>query len=49
MKVATFFKTLNKKIKQYDDIAKNPFTISRPIILIWIEDIEEEKTPKDFE
>ena len=37
MKVATFFKTLNKKIEMYDKLASNPFTKPQPIVIIWVE------------
>ena len=38
MKVYQFFKILNRKINKYDKLTSNPFTISQPITLIWIED-----------
>ena len=38
MKVTTFFKILNKKIEQYNNIASNPFSKPQKIILIWVED-----------
>ena len=41
MKVSTFFKILNKKIEKYEKMTTNPFTIPRPIVLIWIEDKDE--------
>ena len=44
MKVHTFFKILNKKIEKYDKLASNPFTISRPIIIVWVEDVFEKET-----
>ena len=47
MKVSTFFKILNRKIEQYDKLASNPFEQPQPIVLIWIEDIENEKN-EDF-
>jgi len=45
MKVAKFFKILNKKIEKYDKMATNPFFIPQPIILIWVEDepVEDDK------
>ena len=47
MKAYTFFKTLNKKIEQYNKIAQNPFTEPRPIILIWIEESCDLKKDKE--
>ena len=44
MKVSTFFKILNRKIEQYEKITTNPFTKPQPIILIWVEDVDENKT-----
>ena len=38
MQITNFFKTLNKKIKDYDKVAQNPFLNNRQLILIWIED-----------
>lgn len=50
MKVASFFKILNKKIEQYDKIVSNPFLKPQPIILIWVEDYaENDKKKTDFE
>ena len=46
MKVASFFKILNKKIEQYDKIASNPFLKPQPIILIWVEDYAENDKKK---
>ena len=40
MKVSSFFKILNKKIEQYDKMTTNPFSMPQPIVLIWIEDVE---------
>ena len=40
MKVATFFKILNKKIEKYDKIASNPFLNPQPIVLVWVESVE---------
>ena len=46
MKLASFFKTLNKKIEKYERMTKNPFNISRSIFIIWVED---DKNPlEDF-
>lgn len=38
MKVYSFFKLLNKKIKEYDKMTYNPFdTAIRPVTIIWVE------------
>ncbi len=42
MKASTFFKILNRKIEKYDKMASNPFMEPHPIILIWVEDIEDD-------
>ena len=47
MKVAKFFKILNKKIEKYDKMASNPFTMPQPIILIWVEDGDSKENPFD--
>ena len=44
MKVATFFKTLNKKIEKYDKLATNPFIIPQEITLIWVEEENKDDT-----
>lgn len=49
MKVTTFFKILNRKIEKYDKIASNPFLNPQPIILIWVEDVEEKQDLKRFD
>ena len=46
MKVASFFKILNKKIEQYDKFASNPFVKPQPIVLIWVEDCVEDETKR---
>lgn len=38
MKIASFFKILNRKIDKYDKLTSNPFSVCRPITLVWIED-----------
>ncbi len=44
MKIYSFFKLLNKKIKEYDNTYQNPFTIPhRHVTIIWIEDFYDEK------
>ena len=43
MKLAKFFKILNKKIEKYDKMTSNPFMRSKvPITLVWIEDTKYE-------
>lgn len=42
MNIPTFFRFLNNKIKQYDNVAVNPFFESKSVILIWVEEVEEE-------
>ena len=46
MKVCNFFKILNKKIEKYDNMAKNPFIMPQPIVLIWVEN-EQINTTKE--
>ena len=42
MKVYSFFRLLNIKIKQYERTVSNPYeTIKRPVTIIWVEDKEE--------
>ncbi len=44
MKIHSFFKLLNKKIKQYEKASANPFEIGKPpITIIWVEDVKENK------
>ena len=43
MNIPNFFYILNKKIERYDKMAKNPFTIPQPIILIWVEEQNDNK------
>ena len=39
MKIYSFFKLLNRKIKQYEKAASNPFdVVKRPVTIIWVED-----------
>lgn len=39
MKIKSFFKLLNKKIKKYDKAVSNPFEpTTLPITLIWVEE-----------
>lgn len=39
MKIKSFFKLLNKKIKKYDKATSNPFEPSPlPITLVWVEE-----------
>lgn len=40
MKIASFFKILNRKIDKYDKMATNPFTNLQKVVVIWIEDSE---------
>ena len=47
MKVAAFFKILNKKIEKYNRMATNPFTQPQPIVLIWVEEEEKSFSPKE--
>lgn len=47
MKVKSFFKLLNRKIKKYDKAVTNPFeAIPLSITLVWV---EEENREKDSE
>ena len=38
MKVLKFLKLLKRKINNYDKTFSNPFMISRPVVIIWVED-----------
>ena len=39
MKVYSFFRFLNKKIKQYENMTSNPFDgTKKPVTIIWVED-----------
>lgn len=40
MKISTFFKILNRKIRKYDEMTSNPFKIPQTITLIWVEEKE---------
>ena len=40
MQISNFFKILNKKIADYDNIAQNPFLNNKSLVLVWIEDCE---------
>ena len=46
MYIKTFFKILNKKIEYYNKMAKNPFTIPQPVVLIWIEEDDDNSYKK---
>ena len=42
MKIYSFFRLLNHKIKQYEKAVSNPFeTVKRPVTVIWVENIKE--------
>ena len=44
MKVYSFFRLLNYKIKQYEKLTSNPFDANKPsITIIWVEDNDEKK------
>lgn len=43
MKLNSFFKTLNRKINMYDRIATNPFTDSKRMIIVWVEESDLQK------
>jgi len=44
MKIYSFFRLLNHKIKQYEKAASNPFeTVKPPITIIWVEDVKNNK------
>lgn len=39
MKVYSFFRLLNQKIKQYEKTVSNPFdTVKKPVTIIWVEE-----------
>ena len=38
MKINSFFKLLNRKINTYDKLATNPFTDTRRMIIVWVEE-----------
>ena len=40
MNIPTFFRFLNRKIEKYDKLASNPFLSPKPVIIIWIEEVE---------
>lgn len=45
MKVKSFFRLLNKKIRQYDKAATNPFeAIPLSITLVWVEEENDGKS-----
>lgn len=45
MKLTSFFKLLNRKIKQYDKYTSNPFEAHTiPITIVWIEENNEPNT-----
>ena len=41
MRLNSFFKLLNRKINMYDKLATNPFTDSKRLIVVWVEEIED--------
>ena len=44
MKVYSFFRLLNQKIKQYEKTVSNPFdTVKKPVTIIWVEGVMAEK------
>ena len=44
MKIYSFFRLLNYKIKQYEKTVSDSFEqIRRPVTIIWIEDLKDEK------
>ena len=48
MKVYSFFRLLNQKIKQYERAASNPFeSVIKPVTVIWVEDSEEQSGIKE--
>ncbi len=49
MKIPTFFRFLNKKIKEYDKLAANPFTNPQPITIIWVENEETSTNANSWE
>lgn len=40
MRLNSFFKLLNRKIDRYDKLATNPFTDSKRLIVVWVEETE---------
>ena len=42
MNIPNFFRILNNKIEQYNQMAVNPFTNPQPIVLIWVEEETEQ-------
>jgi len=43
MKVYSFFRLLNQKIKQYEKVASNPYEAKpKPITIVWVEDLVEQ-------
>ena len=45
MKIYTFFKMLNHKIRQYEKAVSNEFeTVKSPVTIIWVEDDYLKKT-----
>ena len=46
MKVYSFFRLLNKKIKQYEKMTSNPFDVkTMPVTIIWVEESKAEGKP----
>ena len=50
MKFYSFFKLLNRKIKQYEKAASNSFAYEykQPLTIIWIEDTSDTSTDGHF-
>lgn len=43
MRIYSFFRLLNHKIKQYEKAASNPYSaVKIPVTVIWVEDTKEE-------
>ena len=44
MKVYSFFKLLNKKIKEYDKMTSNPFDVTtKRVTVIWVEGVNDNR------
>ena len=44
MKVYSFFKLLNKKIKEYEKMTSNPFDVTKKrVTIIWVEGVNDAK------
>ena len=46
MKINSFFKILNRKINRYDKLATNPFTDTKRMIIVWVEESDETDSEK---